>query len=243
MIRGETGIVTSEADRMGQFDGDWMSQGAADRISQGGGDRVSQSGGGRVNQKARTRRAIVAAARELARTGSDVTMPEVARLALVSEATAYRYFPDLVSLLSETFEGLWPNPAEALAPVADSRDPVERIVFACEFLLRGVLGYQGAVRATISGTITRRDLTAVRPGIRFGLIDHALAPFEATLAARDPGALPRLRQGLAVVVSAEALFVLIDLCGLSPDEAIASAAGTAAVLVAAAFRDAPAGHG
>jgi AcrR family transcriptional regulator len=243
MIRGETGIVTSEADRMGQFDGDWMSQGAADRISQGGGDRVSQSGGGRVNQKARTRRAIVAAARELARTGSDVTMPEVARLALVSEATAYRYFPDLVSLLSETFEGLWPSPAEALAPVADSRDPVERIVFACEFLLRGVLGYQGAVRATISGTITRRDLTAVRPGIRFGLIDHALAPFEATLAARDPGALPRLRQGLAVVVSAEALFVLIDLCGLSPDEAIASAAGTAAVLVAAAFRDAPAGHG
>jgi AcrR family transcriptional regulator len=235
--------VTSEADRMGQFDGDWMSQGAADRISQGGGDRVSQSGGGRVNQKARTRRAIVAAARELARTGSDVTMPEVARLALVSEATAYRYFPDLVSLLSETFEGLWPNPAEALAPVADSRDPVERIVFACEFLLRGVLGYQGAVRATISGTITRRDLTAVRPGIRFGLIDYALAPFEATLAARDPGALPRLRQGLAVVVSAEALFVLIDLCGLSPDEAIASAAGTAAVLVAAAFRDAPAGHG
>ena len=215
----------------------------ADRISQGGADRMSQGGAGRVNQKARTRRAIVAAARELARTGSDVTMPEVARLALVSEATAYRYFPDLVSLLSETFEGLWPNPAEALAPVADSRDPVERIVFACEFLLRGVLGYQGAVRATISGTITRRDLTAVRPGIRFGLIDHALAPFEATLAARDPGALPRLRQGLAVVVSAEALFVLIDLCGLSPDEAIASATGTAAVLVAAAFRDAPAGHG
>ncbi len=228
MRRREAETVTSEADRMGQGDGDWMGR--------GNGGRVSQSGGGRVNQKARTRRAIVAAARELARTGSDVTMPEVARLALVSEATAYRYFPDLVSLLSETFEGLWPSPAEALAPVADSRDPVERIVFACEFLLRGVLRYQGAVRATISGTITRPDLTAVRPGIRFGLIDYALAPFEAALTARDLRALPRLRQGLAVVVSAEALFVLIDLCGLSPDEAIASATGTAAVLVAAAFR-------
>jgi len=224
----------------------------ADRVSQGGGGRVNQKartrqasrgGGGRVNQKERTRRAIVAAAEELARTGSDVTMPEVARLALVSEATAYRYFPDLVSLLSQTLHGVWPSPAEALAPVADSRDPVERIVFACEFLLRGVLRYQGAVRATISGTITRPDLAAMRPGIRFGLIDCALAPFEMTLAAGDPGALPRLRQGLAVVVSAEALFVLIDLCGLSPDEAIASAAGTAAALVAAAFRDAPAGHG
>ncbi len=235
MSRGEAGLVTSEAGR--------VSPGGAGRVRPDAAGRVSPGGAGRVNQKARTRRAIVAAARELARTGSDVTMPEVARLALVSEATAYRYFPDLVSLLSETFDDLWPSPAEALAPVADSRDPVERIMFACEFLLRGVLGYQGAVRAMISGTITRPELTAVRPGIRFGLIDYALAPFETTLAARDPLALPRLRQGLAVVVSAEALFILIDLCGLSPDEAIASAADTAAALVAAAFRDAPAGHG
>ncbi len=205
--------------------------------------RVVTSETGRVNQKARTRQAIVAAARELARAGSDVTMPEVSRLALVSEATAYRYFPDLVSLLGETLDGLWPSPAQALAPVADSPDPVERVVFACEFLLRGVLGFQGAVRAMISATITRPDLAAVRPGVRFGLIDHALAPFEATLTAGDPEALPRLRQSLAVVVSAEALFVLTDLCRLSPDEAIASAARTAAALVAAVFRDAPAGHG
>ncbi len=205
--------------------------------------RVDHGGTGRVNQKARTRRAITDAARELAQTGADVTMPEVARLALVSEATAYRYFPDLVSLLSETLDGMWPSPAEALAPVADSRDPVERITFACEFLMRGVLGYQGAVRAMISGTITRPDLAAVRPGVRFGLIDYALAPFETTLAAGDPGSLARLRQGLAVVVSAEALFMLTDLCGLSPDEAIASAAAAAAALVTAACRNAPAGHG
>ena len=63
--------------------------------------------GGRANQKTRTRRAIVDACRELVRTGSEVTMPEVARRALVSEATAYRYFPDLTSLLAETIDGLW----------------------------------------------------------------------------------------------------------------------------------------
>jgi hypothetical protein len=40
-----------------------------------------------------------------------------------------------------------------------------------------------------------------------------------------------------VVVSAEALFSLTDLCGLSPDEAVASAARTPATLTAAAFRD------
>src|SRR5207247_423584 len=59
---------------------------------------ASEVAGGRANQKTRTRRAIVDACRELVRTGSDVTMPEVARRALVSEATAYRYFPDLTSL-------------------------------------------------------------------------------------------------------------------------------------------------
>jgi AcrR family transcriptional regulator len=184
---------------------------------------------GRVNQKARTRRAIIDACRELVRTGADVTMPEVAKRALVSEATAYRYFPDLVSLLAETIDGLWPSPAGALGPVASSRDPVERVTFACEFLLRGVLAYQGAVRAMISGTITRPEFAAVRPGIRFGLIDYALAPFEAS----DPGALSQLKRDLAVVVSAEALFTLTDLCGLSPDDAIASATRTAATLTRA----------
>jgi AcrR family transcriptional regulator len=191
---------------------------------------ASEVTGGRANQKTRTRRAIVDACRELVRTGADVTMPEVARRALVSEATAYRYFPDLTSLLAETIDGLWPSPDEALAPVASSADPVERVLFACEFLLRGVLSYQGAVRAMISGTITRRGLAPARPGIRFGLIDGALAPFG------DGPGLTQLRRDLAVVISAEALFTLTDLCGLSPDEAIASAARTAATLTAAAFR-------
>ena len=193
---------------------------------------TSEAAGGRANQKTRTRRAIVDACRELVRTGSDVTMPEVAKLALVSEATAYRYFPDLVSLLGETIDGLWPSPAEALQPVASSLDPVERVSFACEFLLRGVLSYQGAVRAMISGTITRPGLAATRPGIRFGLIDHALAPFERTLAAP---ALAQLKRDLAVVVSAEALFTLTDLCGLCPDVAFASAVRTAAAVTGVAF--------
>jgi hypothetical protein len=45
----------------------------------------------------------------------------------------------------------------------------------------------------------------------------------------------RLKRELAVVVSAEAFFVLTDLCGLAPDDAIGSAARTAATLTSAAF--------
>src|ERR1700677_4778902 len=99
--------------------------------------------GGRANQKARTRAAIVDACGELVRSGAEVTMPEVARRALVSEATAYRYFPDLISLLRESLEGAWPDPAEALAPVSQSACPPVRVAFACEYLLRGVHAYQG----------------------------------------------------------------------------------------------------
>ena len=111
----------------------------------------------RANQKTRTRAAIIDACLELTRSGADVTMPQVARAALVSEATAYRYFPDLVSLLRETLADLWPDAAQALAPVADSADPAERVAFACEYLMRGVYAYRGAVRAMISHTIMTPD--------------------------------------------------------------------------------------
>jgi len=188
---------------------------------------------GRANQRARTRAAIVEACRELTRSGAEVTMPKVAERAMVSEATAYRYFPDLVSLLREALGGLWPDPSEALEPVATSADPAERVGFACEYLLRRVHAYQGSVRAMIAGTITAPATHAAdRPGYRFGLIDWALAPFANRLA---PDAMVRLKQDLAMVVSAEAFFTLTDLCGLSPDDAIASAVRTAATITGAAF--------
>jgi AcrR family transcriptional regulator len=199
---------------------------------------TAQSTAGRANQKLRTRTAIVQAAAELSRTGREVTMPEVARAALVSEATAYRYFPDLASLLQEAIVGQLPTPAEALEQLGDCDDPVERVAAATEFLLRHVLARQGVVRAMIASTITRPAEAAARPGLRFGLIDHALSPLDGTLAVDDPAALTQLKRDLAIVVSAEALFGLTDLHGLDPEEAIASVVHTAATLTRAALRDA-----
>ncbi len=54
---------------------------------------------GRVNQKARTRAALLAAAVDLVREGRPPSVPDAAERALVSVATAYRYFP--------TAEELW----------------------------------------------------------------------------------------------------------------------------------------
>ena len=191
---------------------------------------------GRVNQKLRTRMAIVEACREVIRSGGPVTMPAVARAALVSEPTAYRYFPDLTSLLNAALAGMWPSPVEALEPIAASDDPVERVAFAAEFFLRRVLSYQGAVRAMISATITRPELAAHRPGIRFGLINQALDPIAGTLPLR-PEQLAQLKHDLAAVISAEALFSLTDLCRLTADDAVASLVRTATTITANATRD------
>jgi AcrR family transcriptional regulator len=188
---------------------------------------------GRSNQKERTRTAIVAAAREAIASGGEVTMPDVARRALVSEATAYRYFPDLPSLLREALQGIWATAQQTMRPVAGSADPVERIRFATEALLREVLEYQGAVRAMIAAAITKPS-AGLRPARRLGLIDEALRPLNDTMAIRDPAGFEQLKLGLAVVVSAEALFTLTDLCGLTPEAAVASAVETARALTASA---------
>jgi hypothetical protein len=114
-------------------------------------------------------------------------------------------------------------------------DPVERVAAATEFLLRHVLARQGVVRAMIAATVIRHGGASARPGLRFGLIDHALSPLDGALGAADPAALTQLKRDLAVVVSAEALFVLTDLQGLDPQDAITSLVHTATTLTRAAL--------
>jgi AcrR family transcriptional regulator len=191
----------------------------------------------REEQRARTRAALVDACRGLIPTGQAVTMPAVAAAAGVSDATAYRHFPELVGLVREALAGLWPAPAEAMAPVAGSRDPLARLQFASEFLFRRVLTYQGSVRGVIAATITRPETVPGRPGFRFGLIDEALDPVvpAPTDAARRRLAI--LKQDLAAVISAEALLSLTDLSGLAPDDAIASLVRTARAVTTVALAE------
>lgn len=79
---------------------------------------------------------------------------------------------------------------------------------------------------------------------RFGLIDHALAAW----ATPSPPPKPRLWlepwpgwRDLAVVMNAEALLTLTDLCELAPDDATTDAVATARtstqVVVEAAFEE------
>jgi AcrR family transcriptional regulator len=185
---------------------------------------------GRVNQKRRTRAAIIMACQHLITAGADINMPAVARAALVSDPTAYRYFPDLASLLEEALADMEPDPAAALAAGPDSGDPVERVAYAAELLARLVIERQSAIRPLMSVAIARGTARAVRPGYRFALIDQALAPLSGHKPGIDAAALEQLRRDLAVVISAEAVLTLIDLYGLDPDAAVASVVHTARLI-------------
>jgi len=160
-------------------------------------------------------------------------MPAVAREALVSEPTAYRYFPDLASLLEEALAGIEPDPAAALAAGADPGDPVERVVYAAELLARLVIERQSAIRALMSVAIARGTAQGIRPGYRFALIDQALAPLSARTPAIDAATLEQLRRSLAVVISAEAVLTLTDLYGLDADAAVATIVHTARLITTA----------
>jgi AcrR family transcriptional regulator len=185
--------------------------------------------GGRVNQKRRTRTAIIAACQQLIAVGADINMPAVARAALVSEPTAYRYFPDLASLLEEALAGIEPDPAAALA-AANPGDPVERVAYAAELLARLVIERQGAIRALMSVSIARGTGRQVRPGYRFALIDQALAPLSTPTSGIAAATLEQLRRDLAVVISAEAVLTLTDLYGLDSDAAVTSVVHTARLI-------------
>jgi AcrR family transcriptional regulator len=194
---------------------------------------MTTPGKGRVNQRKRTRAAIVKAAYDLMVSGRQVSMPLIAEAALVSEATAYRYFPDVPSLITEAMADNTPGPAEALGAVSDSTDLVERVAAATRFLGGLVRQREGAVRAMIGHTVMHPAPAEVRPMMRFGLIDYALAPGAEAMA---PAVLAQLRQDLAVVISAEAFFNLTDFCQLDFDRAIDSAVHTATTLTEAALK-------
>lgn len=187
---------------------------------------------GLSNQMRRTRSAILAAARELVDSGAEITMPAVAAEARVSEATAYRYFPDLVSLLRAAV--MADDLVAVLRSVTRGDDPVERVGQAAEILGRAVLRRQGAVRVLVASTIAKPSIAKDRPAHRFGLIEHALAPWIERRGPAGRAEVEQLIRGLAVVISAESLFALIDLCGLTPDAAVDSLVTTARQMTAAA---------
>src|SRR5436305_7896031 len=79
---------------------------------------------GRRNQKARTRSALVAAARELLAAGRTPTVEDAAAAASISRTTAYRYFPNQRALVVAAHPE---TEASSLLPANPPKDPGARL--------------------------------------------------------------------------------------------------------------------
>ena len=190
----------------------------------------SYVGKGRVNQKERTRQALMQAARELLDEGRSPTVAQAALRALISEATAYRYYADAPSLLRDALAVNWPGLDDDLIRIRASGDMPERACIAAEAMARNVLSHERHVRMIIAMAYSPDSDAGLRPGFRFKLIEAVLEPIANSA---EPEELRRLELALATVVSAEACLTLKDVCKIPNDQVIEISGWTARQLVTA----------
>jgi AcrR family transcriptional regulator len=195
----------------------------------------------RVNQKRRTRAALVQAARELLERGRTPTIGDVADEALVSRATAYRYFPSQEHLLLDVvLERSIDEIDRAVAATPGSADAATRVdglVSAIqEEIAANEAGFRRLLQLSIAQSASEEPTVAsIRGERRLHWIEQALEPIASEI---DADSLRRLTSALALCVGAEAFVVLRDLCGLQREEAEDTVRWSAHALVTATRDDA-----
>jgi len=168
---------------------------------------------GRVRQKARTRTALVEAARRLLAEGIDPTVEEAAAAAGVSRTTAYRYFPNQAELLRATF----PEVDRTSVLGADTpADVAERVMATVEAQLRIIREWEPQLRAAWRVSLAPgAPAPALRGGRAISWFRDALAPLPVRPAVRE-----RLAVRLRAAVGIEAYTWLVDVAGLRPRAAV-----------------------
>ena len=172
---------------------------------------------GRTRQKARTRAALLHAARELLSEGRTPTVEEAAEAAGISRATAYRYFANRRALLVAAHPEI---EATTLLGEDAPADPKARLDRAIGELIRLTIDSEPQLRTMLRLSLDagpREDLL-LRQGRAIGWIEDALAPLRGQL---EQSALRRLALAIRSACGIEALVWLTDVAGLSRQEAAA----------------------
>ena len=191
---------------------------------------------GRTQQKARTRKALIEAARHLLAEGMTPTVERTADRAEVSRATAFRYFANQRALLVATY----PHLEEAsLLGAAAEKDPLVRLDAVTEELARRIVEYEQELRAhlrlSLESATAQSDELPLRQGRAIGWIDDALSPLRDRMPARD---LRRLVLAIRATLGIEALVWLTDVGGVSREEAVDIMRSSARTLLRSAVADA-----
>ncbi len=184
---------------------------------------TNASAGGRPQQRLRTRKDLLQAAARLLQRGREPSLEEVAAEAMVSRATAYRYFPDVDALLGEAAIDVQIPDADALFAGCDASDgPAARLERVDRFLHDAVVDREPQMRITLANAVMRPlrpeppDGLPARQNRRLPLIKAALAPARAQF---TPAAMRSLERALAMIMGIEAMVVAKDVLRIDDAEA------------------------
>ena len=198
-----------------------------------------QASDGRINQRHRTRKDLLAAAARLLRAGKSPDIDAVAAEAMVSRATAYRYFPSIDDLLVEApLDGVMPEPDEIFAGDT-STDPVARIEKAEAAMHAMCYRNEMQLRAMLAASLGRAARQTADNGIpvrqnrRTALIEAALAPARGRF---DNSTYRTLVAALAMVLGTESMIVFADVLRLDAKTARRTKSWAARALVEAALK-------
>jgi len=178
----------------------------------------------RDNQRRRTRKDLLAAAAKLMKSGRTPDMDEVAIEAMVSRATAYRYFPTIEALLFEAMVDEAVPDGAALFEGDRTTDVVARVDRAEAALHEVCYRYEEPLRAMLAASLERGRLDGrsesaevpVRQNRRAGLIAAALEPAKASM---SEARYMRLCAALALVFGTETMIVFQDVLRMEAKEA------------------------
>jgi AcrR family transcriptional regulator len=183
---------------------------------------------GRKQQKTRTRNGLVAAAQRLIAEGKSPTVEDAAEAAGISRTTAYRYFRNQAELLAAAHpETVRTSLLPAKAPeAADERlDLVLGEIF--RFIVERETQYRTMLRLSLDPSAPRESLV-LRQGRAIGWIEEALAPLRSRM---SPAELRRLVLAIRSATGIEAFVWLVDVGGLSRENAVKTMRWTAKTLL------------
>jgi AcrR family transcriptional regulator len=154
--------------------------------------------------------------------GRKPSLEEIAEEALISRATAYRYFPSVDSLLLEASLDVAVPQAGEIFDGGSSDDPVSRLERVDATLHDVLLANEASFRMMLVHSLQRGvtdendgDLPA-RQNRRTPLIEAALEPARNQF---KPAALKTLTKALALVIGTEAMVVFKDVLQLDDSDA------------------------
>ena len=193
--------------------------------------------GGRSAQKARTRQALVSAARDLVAAGTTPTVEDAAEAASISRTTAYRYFPTKRALLLAAHPEIAATsmlPDDAPKGTAERLDAVVRNFSA--MIVDTEPQQRTMLRLSLEASPAEREALPLRQGRAIAWIAEGLE------GVRDDFTEAQFRQlvvSIRATIGIEALVWLVDVAGLSRDDATALTRWSAQALLQRATSIAP----